>query len=273
MKKIYTWLGVGALAVLMQGCEWTTGGGVESWNNVGVFVDFSGSYKAFDNGILVREFGTVIVTNTVSESLGTGNGTNTEFSGFLGKQLVSGTLTILAGGYRITDSTVTSNQSGTVNLTVTPSDGTIATYNYGTRAWTLKFIAPLASGTAISASYSTLDTQSDTRNQGNHGQAIYSFVVYQIGSRVQIRDSNNASYEGNIGNVRTTGGTPNPDAPPTAGPVEAQFSAVGVSQGYNVQIVGVLQGTLSASTLSGRTMRASFIEEGGFTADIYGVAQ
>ena len=80
--------------------------------------------------------------------------------------------------------------------------------------------------------------------------------------------------------MRTTGGIPidldpsNPNPVPTTGPIVAQFSATGYSQGYNVQIVGVLQGTLTAgTTLSGRNMKATFIEEGGYDADVNGTAQ
>jgi hypothetical protein len=102
--------------------------------------------------------------------------------------------------------------------------------------------------------------------------------MYQTGNKLQLTDSNGSQYEGTMGTVRTTAGTVI-DANnastvlPTTGTIIAQFSATGVSQGYNVTLVGVLQGTLSSgTTLSGRTMSATFIEEGGNEADVSAVA-
>ncbi|MFA5043004.1 MAG: hypothetical protein WC381_11045 [Kiritimatiellia bacterium] len=264
--------------LFLSGCEWTAGSGVSSWDDSGNWVDFSGSYKAADGNVLVRQFGvnnTTYTTNTVSnELLATGDGSQTAFSGQLAYTPVRGSLTIFtAGGYRITDTAGTSDD--TVALVVTPADGTTGTFNYSTRAWALNFPAPLAGGTQIMGTY-----QYAVINpiQGNHGKAIYSFVVYQTGNKLQIKDSNGATYDGTLGTVRTTGGKPidvnDPTVvPPTSGPVVAQFSATGVSQGYNVTIVGVLQGTLtSATTMTGRSMKATFVEEGGNEADVSAVA-
>lgn len=227
--------------------------------------------------MLVRQFGagTAPTTNTASsELLATGDGSTTAFSGQTGYTPVRGSLTIFtAGGYRFTD--VTGTTADTVSLTVTPADGSTGTFNYSTRAWALTFPAPLASGTQIMGTYQYAIV---TPIQGNHGNAIYSFIVYQTGNKLQITDSNGAMYEGTMGTVRTTGGIPidvndSMAVPPTSGPVVAQFSATGVSQGYNVTLVGVLQGTLSsATTLSGRSMTATFIEAAGYEASVSAVA-
>ncbi|MBI2439907.1 MAG: hypothetical protein HYV35_00880 [Lentisphaerae bacterium] len=274
--------------LFLAGCEWDAGSSVTSWDDSGNWVDFSGTYKASDGNVLVRQFGVTnalsttnitTATNTVSsELLATGNGTNTSFNGQLTYAPVRGSLTIFTvGGYQFTDSAGTS--ADTVSLSVTPADGSAGTLNYLTRAWALTFPAPIANGTQILATYLYVSTvEVVTPIQGNHGDAIYSFVVYQTGNKLQIGDSNGAGYEGTIGTVRTTGGQPvdlnaSGAVLPSSGPVVAQFSATGVANGYKVTLVGVLQGTLNGTTLSARTMQATFIEEAGSEAAVTAVAQ
>lgn len=237
----------------LAGCEWTAGGGVNSWQETAIgsnSVDFSGSYKAADGNVLVRQFGagTAPTTNTASdELLATGDGSKTAFSGQTAYTPVRGSLTIFTiGGYRFTDTAGTT--ADTVSLVVTPADGSTGTFNYSTRAWALTFPAPLASGTQILGTYRYAIV---TPIQGNHGKAIYSFIVYQMGNKLQVTDSNGATYEGTLG-YRTVNDS------------EAQFNVTGVSQGYNVTMVGVLQGN---------TMKATYIEEGGYEADVNAVRQ
>lgn len=285
IKIILTFLGLTTCLLLQSGCEWTTGGGATTWNDRENFVDFSGAYKASDGGVLVRKPGansgsiTNITTNTVSgELLSTGDGTKTAFSGILAHPPpLPGTLTIVVGGYRFAD--LGSSSAGTVVLTVSPADGSSGTINLDTGAWTLSFPSPIASGTQILSAYQYL-TSVVTPDQGNHGDPIYTFVLYQQGNTIQIVDDCGSKYEGNIGSVRTTGGVPidldpsNQLTVPTTGPIVAQLYATGYSQGYSVQITGVLQGTLtSASTLVNRTMQATFVEIGGYDADVNGAAQ
>lgn len=251
MKTLIICFGLLISLVLLAGCEWT--GNVDSWNEsqFGTNVaDYSGSYKAADGSIIVRAYTISTSTNQVTaEQLGSGDGSATAFSGALAKTPVRGTLTITVGAYRFTDSSSgTTNTTDTVSLSVTPADGSAGTFNYGTRAWALSFPAPIASGSAILASYYYLE---ESPSQGNHGNAIYSLIVYQVGNRLQIIDNNTSSYEGYVG-----AGTP------------SQFSVTGVSQGYQVTIVGVLQ--RSGTT---RTMNATFIEEGGSQGDIHVSAQ
>jgi len=265
--------------LFLTGCEWTAGSKVDSWDDSGNWVDFSGSYKAADGNVLVRQFGVsnsaTYTTNTISgEVLATGDGSRTAFSGQTAYTPARGSLTIFTiGGYRFTDTAGTSGD--TVSLVVEPADGSTGTFNYSTRAWALAFPAPLASGTQVIGTYRYAVI---SPIQGNHGSAIYSFVVYQTGNKIQIIDSNGATYDGAIGTVRTTGGKiidlNDPTVIlPTSGPVVAQFSATGISQGYNVTLVGVLQGTLTtATTLANRAMRATFIEEAGTESDVNAVA-
>lgn len=288
MKFVAKLFGLAACALALTGCEWSSGGGAETWNDSGNWVDFSGTYRSSDNGILVRAFGadSSTTTNSISstnivagEYLGSGDGVKTAFEGHLEGKPARGSLTIFTiGGYRFTDSA--SGSEDTVSLSVQPNDGSTGRFNYSTRAWALTFPAPLANGTDILASYQAVSLEDDiSSNQGNHGKAIYSFVILQTGNKLQITDSNGARYEGTIGTVRTTGGTPinANDASfvqPTTGSVVAQFTATGISQGFKVTLVGVLQGTLSgANMLSGRNMQATFIEHGGYEGNVNAVAQ
>lgn len=287
MTKFLSLFALSLCLCVLTGCEWTAGSGTTSWDDSQNFVDFSGSYKASDGGVLVRQFGatntittnTTYSTNTVSsEYLATGDGVLTAFSGQLGQSPVRGSLTIFTvGGYRFTDSAFV--MGDTVSLEVTPADGSTGTFNYSTRAWALTFPAPIANGTQILGTYQYVSSsQVINPVQGNHGNAIYSFVVYQTGNKIQLVDSNGARYDGTIGTMRTTNGKQIDLSDPTTilpstGTVVAQFSATGTSQGYKVTIVGVLQGNLVTSTsMTGRSLKATFIEEAGNEADINAVA-
>ena len=276
MKKLIALAVFGIFLIVLAGCEWTGGGGVDSWDNSGNWVDFSGTYKASGGGILVRTFGTGS-TNMVSDKvLARADGKETVFGGCLEYPPLSGSLTIrTTGGHRLTDPG--GADSGTISLTVYPSDGTVGTLNLDTGAWTLNFPAALVYGTEIRASYTYVTTSNPSGNTSAYGKAIYSFVLFQTGNKLQITDSNGALYEGTMGSVRTSGGVPVEETidkiPPTDGPVEAQFSVTGTSAGYSVEIVGVLQGSLSdGNSLQNRTMMATFIEEYGYVADVSAVS-
>lgn len=288
MKRVMVWLGLGLGACLLAGCEWTAGGGVDTWNsNVEVATNYAGIYRASDGGILVRSADTtsnttviatnvVTTTNTVSsELLGTGTGQATAFSGVLQHTPVGGSLTIAAGSYKFTDSAGSS--SGTIDFNVDPADGSSGTLNYDTATWTLNFPAPLASGTLIQATYSylsvntnvssTTTTSSGAVIQGNHGDPIYSFTVFQTGNTLQLLDNNANEYEGII-----TSGEP-------ASTATTQFSVTGNSGGYAVTMVGLFQ-MLTTYILIGDewvpgeylVMDGSYIEEGGYNASFFGVA-
>ncbi len=276
--------GMGLMVLGMTGCEWTSGGGVDTWVSTGYdWANFSGNYRAPDGRVLVREFGrtnmlgTISVTNSSrDEVIGTGDGMTTEFSGTIHGVPIPGTLTIIVGSYRFTDATANTGL-GTYNLSVSPADGSSGTINYASRVWTLKFPAPIAAGTPIKANYMYLVTQEDA-GQGNHGQAIYSFVVYHTGNTLRLVDSNGAVYEGNIGDMNTTGGNYDASDPsvviPEDAQVFAQFSASGSSAGYAITIAGTLQGDFDSgeNEMVNRRMQATFIEAGGFSADINAVA-
>jgi len=259
------------MSAFIAGCEWTFGGSANNWQALNVNVDFSGTYKASDGGVLVRKYGssgtttnTTYTTNSVAgEVLATGDGSTTAFSGILANPvtLIKGTLTIVVGGYTCTDPGTAS--AGTVSLKISPSDGSTGTININNGAWTLTFPAAIANGTQFLAAYQYISSSSVTNsNQGNHGDPIYSMVLYQLGNSFKIMDNCNSTYEGKIGDVATNTTT-----------AVAQFSVNGASQGYNVTIAGTLQGTYSSGGLSARTMTATFIEDGGYDAGISGTAQ
>ena len=264
MKKlIFTLLGTATCLVFIAGCEWNAGGGATTWSDNVTAYDFSGTYKASDGGVLVRKPGsgsgtttnTTYTTNSVSgEVLATGDGSTTAFSGVLANSsYLRGTLTIVVGGYRCSDPG--SASAGTVALTITPADGTTGTLNLNTGAWVLSFASPIASGTQLLAAYQYLSSSSVvTSNQGNHGNPIYSMVLYQQGNTVQIVDDCSSRYEGYIGSSSYSNNV-------------VQIYVTGYSQGYNVTIAG----TLSAGTT--RTLMGTFIEDGGYDADISGVRQ
>jgi len=248
--------------LLLSGCEWTTGGGMTVGDENVTAYDFSGTYKASDGGVLVRKPGTsgtttntTYTTNSVGgEVLATGDGSSTAFAGALAHPttLLKGTLTIVVGGYRCSDPGTAS--AGTVALTISPSDGTTGTINLNTGAWVLNFASPIASGTQLIAAYQYVSSSSVvTSNQGNHGNPIYSFVLYQQGNNVQIIDDCASKYEGNIGSSSVSNSM-------------VQLYVTGYSQGYNVTIAG----TLNAASY---TMTATFIEDGGYDADISGLRQ
>lgn len=248
VKMLFVCAALGLGALWLAGCEWTTGGGVDTWNSSQLGTnapDLSGTYRPVDSNspYLVRAYS--ISTNSAqvtAEQLGVGDGTATFFSGLLAQVPIRSTLTIVVGGYRMTDP----GSGG--SLTVSPSDGTTATVNFSTRAWTISFAAPIAAGAQILADYQYNAT---TSWQGNSGKPICSMTVFQMGDRLQFIDNNNSRYDGYAGATVTE---PTPSTP-------IHFAVNGVSQGYKVTIVGVFQNS---------AVDASFIEEGGVQGEFKG---
>lgn len=283
-------IGTGLTVLCLTGCEWTTGGSTDDWTSVGYdWANFSGNYRASDGQVLVREFGftaatnqaSTVSTNSVSDKVvATGNGVKTEFSGRLSESPIPGSLSIVAGAYHFSDSSANQG-TGTYSLNVSPADGTEGTINHANRVWTITFPAPLANGTQIKATFlytSTKDGDEASDGKGNRGKAIYSFVVHHTGNKLQLVDSNGDTYTGYIGEMNVTGGnydsTDTSVTPPDSANVFAQFSANGKASGYDVTIAGTLQGTFSGlmHRLTSRSMRGTFVEDGGYAADINAVA-
>jgi hypothetical protein len=284
-----------AVIALSAGCEWTSGGGTEDWNNRYNFLNFSGVYRGLGGGLLVTKYttgGTAGIpgsTNTVTgETIATGNGSSTTFAGSLkNKPVIAGSLTIAAASYQFSD------PDGDGVLTGT--SGASGSINYGTGQWSLTFNGvAIDSGTPIVASYQfvrqgTPATAGDVK--GSSGKAISSFAVEHIGNVVNIVDNNGASYGGNLGDIRGTGGanqdsvgTTPPSVPLAGEEFIASFEAEGVSSaGMRVHMVGTFQGTVQsvreptedlsgALVLGARVMFGTWIEDGGVTGDIQGEA-
>lgn len=267
---------VSVLAALLVGCEgdWTSGGGVESWNDSYNWVNFSGVYKGLGGGLLVTDYsatpGTPGVTNKVNgESIAVADGLKTKFSGKLKHaSVVRGSVSITVAGY------LTLTDDGTGVLGGGGADGTI---EYGTGAWSidLKGTAP-DSGTAITASYQYTvagNAGTGSAGSGSSGIKVYSFTVFQEGNVMTITDNNGSVYEGNFGSIRSSAGaTGNPVSGDT---VVGQFECNGVSAaGFSVSIVGTLQGVVGGDgdVLGNRQMFGTWIEDGGRTGDVNGEA-
>jgi len=273
-----TCVAVCGVIVLCSGCDWTSGGGTNTWNDRYNWVNFSGVYRGINNGILVTDFTPVSTTGggvqDGSQSLGTADGTRTDFAGTLShRPIIEGSLKITVAGYTFTD-----DGSGILSSGRSDASGTI---EHGTGAWTLSFgIAPSA-GQAVNATYS-YNTASDITGGGSGASkiTIYSFTVFQQGNTLSITDNNGSVYEGNMGSISSTGGASqdNTIVPAAGDQVIGQFTASGVSAaGIPVEMAGTLQGVVagggdSGIMLSQRQMFGTWIEDNGTTGDINGTA-
>jgi len=168
---------------------------------------------------------------------------------------------------------------------------------YATGAWFVNLALPgIQTTVRITASYrqnttpesgsSTVTTTSDV-HPGSTGTSIFSFTVQQDGSSIKLIDNNGMEYVGSAGtpvftsdNLQTTtssgsgsssssGTTVTPD-----GPVTMSFNATGTSlAGFTVNIVGSFNGFYQTDQrLINRTISGTWIEVGGKTGDIYGLA-
>jgi len=282
VRKTLPMLAGGMAVMILAGCDWSAGGGADSWSDRYKWVDFSGVYRGINGGVLITDYtatpGTPGVTNSVSgEHIGTGDGSATTFSGVLDHHpVVVGTISITAGAFTLTD------PDGDGVLSGGGSSGTI---DYGTGAWSIDLGGvPLGSGEPIEASYQypvSGSAGSGAPGPGTSGATIYSFVVHQAGNTLEITDNNGATYEGSLGDVSTTGGVNQDSAvttPAEGDQVVAQFTAEGISAaGLKVTMAGTFQGVVSKDEddnyyLSNRKMFGTWIEDGGRTGDINGEA-
>jgi hypothetical protein len=285
MKSRIGALLVSVVTALLLGCEgWTTGGGVDDWNDSYNWVNFSGVYRGIGGGVLVTDYsatpGTPGTTNSVEDELiAEGNGSATFFEGsFAHRPVVMGSLVIDVQGV----GTFTDN--GTANLD--GPAGTIGTVDHGAGSWSIDCgsIAP-DNHADLTASYlySTGGTSGDSApDSGASGVTIYSFTVHQEGNRLSIVDNNGKTYSGDFGSIRTSGGASSGDTPASGDTVIGQYSVSGESaSGFKVRMVGTFQGVVSGGSggttsggfsLSDRKMYGTWIEEGGREGDINGEA-
>ncbi len=252
-----------SVPLMLAGCDWTTGGGVDTYNDSYNWVNFSGVYSG-PKGYLVSQYtaNPPTGTNVATQGLGTGSGGRRSFSGGLGHTPVAaGSLIITAGGYVLSD-----NGSGTLIGSVDGASGTIA---YSSGGWSITLPAPI-DGQPITATY-IYTTANPSSNPGSTGVRIYAFTVWQEGNVLQITDNNGSVYEGNFGSLTTTSGLQTNLT--AGGQVVGQFEVNGRSAaGFDVTIVGSFDGSLIDGVLTDRSIRGTWIEHGGTTGEVYGEA-
>ena len=275
MKKIIK-LVPGVLALLVAGgCDWTSGGGVDSWSSRYNWVNFSGVYRGIGGGVLVTDFtatpGTDGETRTASgERIATGTAANTSYGGTLNnRSVVPGSVTINAGQFSLSD-------QGDGTLSGGP--GTSGTIEYGSGGWSIDLQSSPGAGTPITATYQydIEGTDGAPAGSGASGRAIRSFTVHQEGETLRITDNNGALYRGNMGSVRSTGGGESAGSLVEGETVVAQFSVSGTSSaGVEVRITGTFQGVVGgvsaagdSASLGNRQMFGTWIEPSGRTGDI-----
>lgn len=266
------------------GCDWTTGGGVESWSERWNWVNFSGVYRGADGGLLISDHSTQrdrpdaengpteTIRTVRGERVGTGNGVDTVFRGSLRNRPVApGTVSISAAGFNLVDN----GERGLVG------GGKTGTIDYSTGAWsiTLTPAAPDA-GSSILASYDYITTQTpqqeDRGRSGTTQRPVYTFSVQQEGQRLQITDSNGAVYEGQLGSIRGSGGFRGDGEPPNGETIISQFEARGISAaGFEVKITGSFSAVVGFADegrymLTTRRLNGTWIESGGRTGDVRG---
>ena len=95
---------------------------------------------------------------------------------------------------------------------------------------------------------------------------------------VNMTDSNGSQYSGRMGSLTGSNGRDGSLPPVNGDQAIAQFSMTGRNNltGYDVEIIGTLQGNLVRSGLSyylaNRTMSGTWMESDGTTLDITGTA-
>ena len=270
------------IVAAITGCEWSSGGG-SSWSGSPAWVNFSGVYRGANGGVLVTDYtatpGTPGVTNTVTRTIGVGNGGGVYGGLSLGyDNIVIGSVVIDAAGYQFTD-----DGSGVLNGNLAGTGGTI---NHGTGIVNIDLgNLTIDAGEPIVATfkYAVAGTQgSGSAGPGTSGIVIYTFTVFQEGNKLEITDNNGSVYKGKFGDVSTTSGGSGSTVDEEGNEVfeagssaVAQYSVEGVSAaGMNVRMVGTMQGVLATAggVFADRIMIGTWIEDGGRTGDINGQA-
>jgi hypothetical protein len=237
----------------------------------------------------------------VNENQGSASGSSalplTKFGGNLAKiPVVSGSVTIFMRDASTSTLIGTFNDTGAGQLQgtallegVVPISG-LGEINYATGAWYINLSLPGLTGSfSLSASYrqdttpesdsSTVDT--GTVSSGATGGTIYSFTVQQDGSSISIIDNNGKQYFGTAAapvftseNLQSSTSGSTTETVTQDGPVTMSFNATGTSAaGFTVNIVGSFNGLYTdGQRVTGRTISGTWIEVGGKTGDIYGLA-
>lgn len=288
MKRVLSVvLGAAAVAAMVAGCEWDTGGKGNSWSDSHNWVNFSGTYRNSNGGMLVTDYTTTPSkpgsTNTLShtESGGTLPANALSGSGSTKhRQLIPGSVTVRVG------SDITLADDGSGALSGTGGSGSVS-YAGGTWSFTLQDHQASVFSRKITVSYaysvSNDGSAGGNARSGASGKSIYSFVVSQQGQNLTITDNNGAKYTGRLGELRSTSGATPDTSKATSGggkvlpkdgdTIVGPFNCKGTSAaGMPVTITGTFQGTVAAGIFTGRTMQGTWIEAGGKTGDINGTA-
>ena len=292
MKALIGVATFGIVLALVTGCEWQAGG--PNINTSQGEVQFSGLYSPAVAGMWLvsnySNYGTnspSTSTNTTTMNLGTTVAGQVSYGGSLGASIVAGSLTITI------DTLPGITDNGTGGLTGTGISGGSINYQTGVFTFTLT-AAPLA-GLNMIATYQTATAASGITAEPGGSSVIDTFNVEQAGTSLRITDNNGSVYTGSLG-AYVTLGTVNSNVSVngvanTGGQtVSAQFEASGVSSaGMNVQMTGNFQAqnqqsvTIASDPYSTtnivviqnswtRTIRGTWLEEGGRTGNINGQA-
>jgi len=294
---------VTVMGLAMVGCEWSGGGsgGGGSWSSRYNFVNFSGSYRgsplvskySMTSGSSSSAAGTV---NVSSESKG--NVSATSFAGQCNLTPVKpGSVHLFIGGG--VDGQFTDNGSGGLSGTYNVGGGVMLSasgsinYDNGAYGIVLGPAGGSAVGKPVTITYTVITGSSSVAptsgEPGSSGVTIYAFNVEQEGNKLRIVDNNGSVYEGRFGSIRTTGGTDQDSVNASfsnGDQVMATFEANGESAaGIGVKMTGNFQATISGvssstsgdsttthMTLGGRTILGTWMEDGGATGDINGMA-
>lgn len=245
MKRILAAATVGALALVMSGCEWSGGGGDDGWSTSGMSSDISGTYKATDGGFVVKTAGSGNVNK--SEGYATGNGIDKTYSRTLSEQpVVAGSVFVSGGG----SETFRDNGSGGVS----GSAGGSGSINYNTGSMSITYVTPPSGNLTVSYQYAG----------SGSSVTLYSFNVQQNGNKVRIVTNRGDTLEGTLGVAATE--TVVSESSTNSVATVYQFSASGSSGGKGVQMTGVFN-------VANGTMEATWIEDGGKSGSIHAQRQ
>lgn len=301
MKNLIRSLLVVCVGVGLVGCEWQGGGDGSSWNSRYNFVNFSGNYRGA-NGYLVSQY-SMASSGSSSSSGGFIPPIQTVSGAFSGNSISFTTAFVPVKPGSVTvyfdngaKGSVTDNGSGQVSgyyLNAIPGPHPAAgTIVYGNGQISIFFPDILGLQNASVTVRYTVDTGSGSSGSGGYTPgttkiSIYAFNVTQEGNKLRIVDNNGSTYEGSFGSIRTTGGADQDTTFPTysnGDQIMAQFEAKGRSAAnIAVQMVGTFQATIAGVSTSGdggatsmrltdRSIIGTWIESGGATGDINGMA-
>lgn len=298
---------VALLSVGLAGCEWSGSGDDNSWNDSGTIANFNGSYHA-NGGYLVSDYtasgGTTTTTTGGKTVIGENKGTSSGGTSFAGSTqffpIKPGSFRLLlnagATGQFIDDgaSKLSGQYLNGVNFN---AHGSIS-YDNGTYTIVTDTPVPLPSGSTITVNYtveggSSTSSTTTSGEPGSSGVSIIAFNVQQSGNKIKIVDNNGSVYQGNLGEMRTTGNLGSGSTGATfvnGDQVIASFSAAGKSKsGMYVNMTGNFQGevqgvstvttkagdvavTTTSMALANRRIMGTWIEDGGKTGNISGIS-